>query len=318
LGVGEFLDAVRAFGDHLTAVEWQFLALALALSFLKLLFRVIAWRTILRASYPDERVPFWGVCGAYLAGVGINAIAPARGGDLVKLYLVKHRIQGSSYATLAPTLLVETIADFVIASCLILWALSIGALPGHEVYARLPTVDWGFLVRHREITGAVLLFVAAAVLVAFLHFAEHGGDLRERLARGFAVLRQPRRFATGVLVPQLVSWVFRIGGVYYFLRAFGIDANLHNAFLVQVVESLATLFPATPGGAGTKQGLIVFLFEGRGVPNTQLLAFSVGMNIALVAFSVAVGAIAIFALARTFRWKRLRLHAAQTRDESAS
>ena len=32
----------------------------------------------------------------------------------------------------------------------------------------------------------------------------------------------------------------------------------------QVVDSLATLFPATPGGAGTKQGLIVYLFRGRG------------------------------------------------------
>jgi uncharacterized membrane protein YbhN (UPF0104 family) len=315
--VGEFLHAVRVFGDHLTAVEWQFLALALLFSFFKLVFRVVAWRSILRASYPAERVPFWSVFGSYIAGVGINSIAPARSGDLVKLYLVKHRIQGSSYATLAPTLIVETIVDFVIAGCLLAWALSIGALPTHEVYSRLPTVDWGILVRHREVTAAVLLFVAAGALVAFLHFAEHGGDLKARLARGFAILREPRRFATGVAVPQLVSWVFRIGAIYYFLRAFGIEANLHNAFLVQVVDSLATLFPATPGGAGTKQGLIVFLFEGRGVPNTQLLAFSVGMNIAVVVFSLVLGAIAIFLLARTFRWRRLRLHAAQARDEGA-
>ncbi len=115
----------------------------------------------------------------------------------------------------------------------------------------------------------------------------------------------------------MFSWVFRIASVYYFLRAFGIHADVHNALLVQVVESLATLFPATPGGAGTKQGLIVFLFEGRDVPTTQLLAFSVGMNIALVVFNVVAGAIAIFAMARTFRWKRLRVHAAQARDESA-
>ena len=49
-------------------------------------------------------------------------------------------------------------------------------------------------------------------------------------------------------------------------------ATLHNALLVQVVDSLATLFPATPGGAGTKQGLIVYLFRGEAVSRTLLLA----------------------------------------------
>ena len=39
--------------------------------------------------------------GAYIAGVGVNSIAPARGGDLVKLYLVKHRIEDATYPTLA-------------------------------------------------------------------------------------------------------------------------------------------------------------------------------------------------------------------------
>ena len=70
--------------------------------------------------------------------------------------------------------------------------------------------------------------------------------------------------------------------IFAFLKAFGVNATVHNALLVQVVDSLATLFPATPGGAGTKQGLTEFLFRGRGVPHTLLLAFSVGMNITIV------------------------------------
>ena len=73
-----------------------------------------------------------------------------------------------------------------------------------------------------------------------------------------------------------------------------------------VVDSLATLFPATPGGAGTKQGLIVFLFRGRGVPASLLLAFSVGMNIAVVVFSLLLGGIAMWRMARTLSWRRLR------------
>ena len=59
-----------------------------------------------------------------------------------------------------------------------------------------------------------------------------------------------------MIVPQAISWVFRIASLYFFLKAFGVHATIHNALLAQVVDSLATLFPATPGGAGTKQGLI--------------------------------------------------------------
>ncbi len=311
--MGEFLHAFRVFGDHLAAVKWQYLAIALGLHLLKLVFRAIAWRTILSAAYPGKRVGFWSAFGAYVAGVGVNSIAPARGGDLVKLYLIKHRIPESSYATLAPTLLVETIADGVIAGALIAWALSIGVLPAHEVYSRLPTVDWGFLISHREWTGAAVLILASLGLVAFFHFAEHGGELRARVGRGFAVLREPRRFAFGVIAPQLVSWALRIASMYYFLLAFGVNATIHNAFLAQVVDSLATLFPATPGGAGTKQGLIVFLFADEAVSKSLLLAFSVGMNVALVVFNLVLGGVALFLMARTLSWKRIR-HA-QARDE---
>jgi uncharacterized membrane protein YbhN (UPF0104 family) len=314
--VSAFFDAFKAFGEQLASVEWTYLAIGLGLHLLKLVFRAIAWRTILIASYPGKKVRFSSVLGSYVVGVGINSVVPARGGDAVKLYLVRHRIEGSSYATLTPTLLVETITDFVIAGSLIVWALAIGALPAAEVYSRSPSVDWGFLVSHREWTAAVLLILAAIGLFAFFHFAEHGGETRKRVAQGFAVLRRPRMFAFGVVVPQLVSWVLRIASVYYFLLAFGVNATIHNSLLAQVVDSLATLFPATPGGAGTKQGLIVLLFRGETDAPSVLLAFSVGMNVALVVCNLVVGAIALFMLARTLRWKGLR--AAQAQEEKAN
>ncbi len=109
-----------------------------------------------------------------------------------------------------------------------------------------------------------------------------------------------------MLLPQALAWVVRIASIYYFLRAFDIQATLHNALLVQVVESLATLFPATPGGAGTKQGLIVFVFHGQAISDSRLLAFSVGMNIALAAFAVLLGMVAIALMARTLSWRKLR------------
>ena len=109
---------------------------------------------IINAAYPEARLKFRTALGAYVAGVGVNSIVPARGGDVVKLYLVKHRIPDATYATLTPTLIVETMFDFVIAGALIIWALSIGVLPTHQVYSRIPTVDWKFFLRHERSTGS--------------------------------------------------------------------------------------------------------------------------------------------------------------------
>jgi uncharacterized membrane protein YbhN (UPF0104 family) len=310
--VGAFLHAVRVFWDHLAAVHWTLLALALGLHFAKLLFRAVAWRAILRASYPETKPRFRTVFGAYVVGVGINSVAPARGGDVVKLYLVKQRIPDSKYATLAPTLVAETVLDFFVAGAIIAWALASGVLPTHKAYSRIPTVDWKFFLRHEHATAIGLMLLAGAAVVAFVLFAEHGGEFRARVGRGFAIFRDRKRLIRGVIVPQTVSWILRIASLYYFLRAFGVPASIHNALLVQVVDSLATLFPATPGGAGTKQGLIVALFDKQPISRSLLLAFSVGMNIALVVFNLAIGLLALALMARTLSWKRLRLRAQET------
>jgi uncharacterized membrane protein YbhN (UPF0104 family) len=96
-----------------------------------------------------------------------------------------------------------------------------------------------------------------------------------------------------------------------------VHASIHNALLALVVDSLATLFPATPGGAGTKQGLIVYLFRGEAYSKSLLLAFSVGANIALVVCNLTIGLIALFLMARTLSWRRLRTAQTQEKQQPA-
>ncbi|MFL5954147.1 MAG: YbhN family protein [Gaiellaceae bacterium] len=308
--MGHFFHAVGVFFQHLAAVRWEFLGYAIGCHVLKLLFRAYAWRAIVNAAYPDERLKYRTAFGAYIAGVGVNSIVPARGGDVVKLYLVKHRLPNSSYATLAPTLIVETMLDFVVAGAIIVWAMTSGVLPTHEIYSRIPTVDWKFFLRHERFTGILLGVLVLAIVVGFLWVRSRMDDFRAHVGQGFAILRDRSALVRGVVVPQAISWIFRIASLYFFLKAFGVTATIHNALLAQVVDSLATLFPATPGGAGTKQGLTEFLFRGRGVSHTLLLAFSVGMNIAIVVVNVLLGLAAIGLMARTLSFKRLR-HAAR-------
>ena len=271
----------------------------------------------LSASYPGSPVRYRSVFGAYVAGVGINSIVPARAGDAVKLYLVRHRIEGSSYATLTPTLVMETLFDALVAGGFIVWAAAIGVLPTHQVYSRLPSVDWGFFLEHLRWTEIGLAVLAGVLVIGLIAFVEGGGDMRARIVRGFAIMREPWRLLRGVILPQALSWVLRVASLYYFLEAFRVHASIHNALLALVVDSLATLFPATPGGAGTKQGLIVYLFRGEAYSKSLILAFSVGMNIALVVFNVACGLVALFMMARTISWRRLRTAQASEQEQPA-
>jgi uncharacterized membrane protein YbhN (UPF0104 family) len=313
--VGHFFHAVGVFFHHLAAVQWQFLGYAIACHVVKLVFRAGAWRAIVNAAYPEARLKFRTAFGAYIAGVGVNSIVPARGGDVVKLYLVRHRIPGSSYATLTPTLILETLFDFVTAGLLLLWALTSGVLPTHQLYSRIPTVDWKFFLRHEHFTAILLVVLLVGGLIAFFWVRLKVDQFRVHVRQGFAILENRQRFLRRVILPQAISWVLRIASLFFFLKAFGVTANIHNALLAQVVDSLATLFPATPGGAGTKQGLTEFLFRGRGVSHTLLLAFSVGMNIAIVVVNLLMGLIAIGLMARTLSFKQLRQRSQQVEEQ---
>jgi glycosyltransferase 2 family protein len=309
--VGEFFHAVRVFFDELAAVGWVALAIALGFHFAKVLLRTIAWRNILRASYPGERVRWRPVAGAYIAGVGVNSVVPGRAGDLVKLYLVRHRVRGTTYATLASTLVAETLLDFVLATGFFLWALTIGVVPSIHT----PSFDWGWLFEHAKATATIV--AALTVLVLWLSWrASQNADLKRRFGAGLAVLRDRRRYTREVASWQLLSWVCRIASLWFFLRAFHVHATIHNALLCQVVDSLSTLLPFSPGGAGTKQGFLVAILHGQ-APTSRLLAFSIGQYAAVTIFNVAIGALVIFAMLRTLRLREIIGRAKAAEPESS-
>ena len=225
---------------------------------------------------------------------------PGRGGDLVKLYLVRQKVPGTTYTTLASTLFTETLVDLVLAGAIFIWALTQGVLPGLNVLPNLPSFDWGWLLRNGRLTATVVALLTLAALWFAWWASRHIEGFKQRVGAGFAILRDRRRYAREVVSWQVLSWVLRIASLFFFLRAFHVTATVHNALLAQTVDSLATLMPFSPGGAGTKQGLLVYVLRGQ-ASSSELLAFSVGTNIAIVVFNVAVAAIAVFLMLRTLR-----------------
>jgi uncharacterized membrane protein YbhN (UPF0104 family) len=296
------VDATRAFFDGLASVKWGPLALAVLCHLLKVLAHSRAWRNVVQAAYPRTNVRWRWVYGAYVAGVGVNAILPARSGDVLKLYLLKHRVKGSSYPTLASTLLVDTLFDAVIASILVAWALAFGFLPGLDVLPRLPSIDWLYLFQHPRLAAAVGVALVLAVLVGLVWGSRKVRDFWARVRQGFAILREPRDYLRYVALWNAVDWCFRLASVFFFLRAFGLPSGAQDVALVQTTMSLATVLPFTPGGVGSEQALLVYVFEGE-APTSALLSFSIGMKIVLTVVNVVVGFTAIVLMLRTFRWR---------------
>jgi uncharacterized membrane protein YbhN (UPF0104 family) len=297
--------AIAVFFDHLTSVDFKWLAIGILCHLAKLVAVSRAWTNIIRAAYPDRRVRWPQMFGSYVAGTGVNALIPARGGDVVRLYLAKHRIEGSTYTTLVSTSLLQTLFDMAVAGCIVLWAITQHVLPGTQVIRSpsLPSLDWGWAFRHPT-AGLILvglLLLLGTALVAWI--AERVDEFRAKVAQGFAAFRDRSYYLRSVVPWQVLDWSLRLATVFFFLRAFGIPATLHNALLVQVSQSLATIFPVSPAGIGTEQALLVYVF--RNVTSKSVaLSFSVGMRVTLIVVNALVGFTAILLMTGTLRVRR--------------
>jgi uncharacterized membrane protein YbhN (UPF0104 family) len=306
--ISAFGDALRVFLEHLAEVKLWPLAIALALHAINLLLRTGAWYSILRAAYPGVRYRYRSCAGAYLAGVGVNAIAPARGGDLVKIFLTRTRLEGSTTPTILATLLVETLIDIVLGCMIFAFALTQHTLPRVPELPSIPAFEWSWAVANPTITAIIATFLLLAGMLVLRRVKAAGVAFAARVRQGFTILRQPRRYFATVALPQLIGWACRVGSAAAFLEAFGIPGTLRNALLVMVVGSLTTLLPVTPGGVGTQQALIVVVLSGA-ASDAQLLSFSVGAQAAVMISNAVIGGIALVLMLRTLSLRSAIGHA---------
>jgi uncharacterized membrane protein YbhN (UPF0104 family) len=299
----QVLDAVEAFGDRLSTVEFVPLLLAVVAHLLKLAATSRAWRNVIAAAYPAERVRWRSVFAAYGAGVGVNAIIPARGGDVLRLYLVHRVVPASTYTTLASTLVVMSLFDLAMSGVFLGYALTLGVFPSFDALPRLPAFEFGWLVDNE----LVLIGVIGGLMVASFAFgvwaSTHIRNFWGRIAQAFTVLRRPVVYLRTVAFWQAVEWSLRLVTIWFVLGAFGVDQTVQNVLLVQVTQSLATMVPLTPGGVGTEQALLFYVLRGE-APRSQLLAFSVGFKILVSVVNLTIGAICLAATLRTVRFRR--------------
>jgi len=300
--IGSFFDAVGSFFDSLARVGWGSLALGAAAFVIYLTLRSRAFFNTLRAAYPTEPIPFRRIWGAYIAAYGFNNVIPARGGDVIKLFLVKQSIPHATYPAVGAAICVEAIFDAVMAVFILGFAFSQGVFPKPPDFAQLNAFDLSFFAGHPRFTLFALTLAAVIALVGFAVLSQRVKAFWARVRQGLTILRDRRRYMREVFAIQLAGWCFRFAAFWLLLEAFNVGGSVRNVLLVLGVNAVAAVVPFTPGGAGVQQALLVKVFQGAATGAT-VAAYSVGQQIVIAVSTLAVGFVALVSIFRIRSFK---------------
>jgi len=299
-----FFDAVDQFFSHLASVRLGPLLLGAVFFTIYLTFRARASYNILRAAYPGERIDFRQIWGAYFAGYGFNAVIPARGGDVVRLFLTKSSVPDSSYPAVAASFVVELGFDVAMGSVILLFAFTQGVFPKPPDFADLNAFDLSYLAAHPRFTLFLLTALAVGALVGFALLSVRVKAFWERVRQGFTILRDRERYFREVFGMQFAGWLFRFAAFWALLEAFNVGGSVKNVLLVLGVNAVSAAVPFTPQGAGVAQALLVKVFAGT-APGATVAAYSVGQQIAIGVLTFGIGFAALVFIFRVRSFKEV-------------
>ena len=120
-------------------------------------FAAITWLTILRAAFPDARVPFRPVLAAYAVGVALNGFLPANIGSLVMMLMFVTLIAGATFAAIFSAFVVQKIPFTVLSVAVYVYLFA--TVPGSL------SLELGFVSEHPALTAALALGVVLLLLL---------------------------------------------------------------------------------------------------------------------------------------------------------
>jgi hypothetical protein len=290
--------ALAGLAGAVTGAALGWLALGVALHLGNQVARGRGWCAIVRAACGDDPpVRRRDAIGAWVAGAGAGGFASARGGDAVRVLLLRGRVPDARCPLLAGTLVAEGAGELAVGLALIAVAIVAGIGTPLDVSPAM-------------LLGAAAVIAAAAAVLPRLRrrrlvAAPRLRGVAAQLGRGCAPLRAPGAYARAVLPWQLASRACRLLALACFLAAFGLPATPAAVLLVAVAQGGARLLPFAPAAVGAGAAMLAAGFEpvtGTAVPADRLAAFFVGTSAVLT----VVGTVLALAIClRAVPWREL-------------
>jgi uncharacterized membrane protein YbhN (UPF0104 family) len=231
------------------------------------------------------------VLAAYAVGVALNGFLPANIGSLVMMLMFVTLIAGATFAAVFSGFVVQKIPFTVLSVAVYVYLFA--TVPGSL------RLELGFVSKHPLLSALIVVAAVALVVWVVRYFWHRGSKVRDRLKRGGAILGQPRRFAVGVVLPSVGSFIARQGIVAVFLGAFSIPVTFHTVLAVTGANSLSNNLSFTPGAVGVTQALNVLVLGGS-TSSSNAAAYSAAQQLIISAWDVVF---AIVLVAWVFGWR---------------
>jgi uncharacterized membrane protein YbhN (UPF0104 family) len=248
----------RKLGREIEHAHLWPLAIAAALNFVCLWGKAACWHVVLA---PRFVVPTTALFRYTIAAFAASVIAPARAGELIRVWVLKKR-HGVPITDCAAVAITEKLLDGL--SMMMLVAPVPWLVPG------LPA----WVGRAMAACGAIALVIFGAVWIAVGRIEPGaGGSWFARFVGGMHVVRSPRRMllATGAL---MLTWLADLAMVNLVMYAVGIHLPIGAGLLVLFTLNLTIAVPSTPGQVGALEAGVLAATSLLHIPEEQALAFA--------------------------------------------
>ena len=268
--IGLFLTTVDVgrMWDALAGANYAYVAPAVGMYLVSVLFRTARWQLLMRHMRPVSiRRLFPVVVVGYMA----NNLLPLRLGELVRSYYVSQR-EGVSKTSALATILVERVLDaimlllFVAVIAMFVPLSGLATAFGERLGVPTLLLVIGFSAPFVLTMAALIAFAAkpdrtraGAMLVLRPlpgRLKEAAGDLMDLFLEGLKPLRSTRML-TALLVLTAPIWIFEAGLFLFIGYSFKIDSAFDNTgdmavgmVLVTSIANIGSSIPAAPGGVG--------------------------------------------------------------------
>jgi uncharacterized protein (TIRG00374 family) len=287
----DFADVVSAFQDAILG----YILLAVAVILVTILTKTWRWQLIFKSGpdFPGFRPLFW----ALVTGQFFNIVVPLRTGEIARVVSLDQQEHISKSKTVS-TIVIEKTLDTAGLIAMMLVVLPFVTIPDE--------------VSQRGNSLAVIILVVLPILFLLAlnshHLSRFSKGIGERLPiwmrtrfilvleagiEGLAALKS-RRLTAGLSLITILIVILSLLTPLLLFKAFSLPFGIREAIIINLLVTLATAPPSTPGKIVVFLAIVRLAMEGFGIDDTSLiLSYAIAFLIVVYAPALILGGLAL-------------------------